>query len=241
MTGLVLAAGSGMRTEEIEIAIDGVQLAGTLTMPPHALGLVIFAHGSGSSRHCPRDRRVAHILQRRGFATLLFDLLTVEEAEIDAISTTLKLDVDVLAERLIAATDSVIASGRARGLPLAYFGGSTGAAAALIAAARRPAQIAAVVARGGRPDLARSWLPEVVAPTLFLVGGKDLAALANNREAAAHLSCEHRVEAIEGASHLFEEPRALDRVARAAASWLVDHLATRASPRSASRSRWAVA
>ena len=215
-----------MTTEEIQIAIGGVELAGTLTTPARALGLVIFAHGSGSSRHSPRNRRVAQLLQSRGLATLLFDLLTTDEERIDAVDTTLRFDVDMLAERLVAATDSIIASGRAQDLPIAYFGGSTGAAAALIAAARRPDRIAAVVSRGGRPDLASAALPQVAAPTLLVVGGNDTGVLALNRQAAAQLRCEHRLEIIAGATHLFEEPGTLDQVARLAASWFVKHFAT---------------
>lgn len=218
-----------MKTEEIRIELDGVELAGALTIPPNALGLVIFAHGSGSSRHSPRNRHVAQVLQTHGLATLLFDLLTVDEETIDAVDTTLRFDVDMLAERLLAATDSLVASGRTRGLPLAYFGGSTGAAAALIAAARQPGRIAAIVSRGGRPDLAKPWLPQVAAPTLLLVGGKDLGVLALNREAAALLRCPHRIEIVAGATHLFGEPGALDQVARSAATWFVEHLAPRAT------------
>ena len=140
--------------QDIAIPIDRIELEGSLAFPTRAAGLVIFAHGSGSSRHSPRNRHVARLLNERGLATLLFDLLTAEEERIDAVDATLRFDVDMLAERLVAATDSVITIGRSRGLPAGYFGGSTGASAALIAAARRPSRIAAVVSRGGRPDLA---------------------------------------------------------------------------------------
>jgi dienelactone hydrolase len=218
-----------MKTEEIQIPIDGLTLAGTLTVPVPAIGLVIFAHGSGSSRHSPRNRHVAHALNGRGLATLLLDLLTEEEGRIDAVDTTLRFDVDTLAERLLVATDSIVASGRAHGLPIGYFGGSTGAAAALIAAARRPECIAAVVSRGGRPDLASSALPLVLAPTLLVVGGNDEAVLALNRDAATRLRCDHRIEIVAGATHLFEEPGTLDQVARLAAWWFTEHFARRAT------------
>lgn len=214
-----------MMTEDIKIAIDGLELVGSLTIPADARGLVIFVHGHGSSRSSPRNRHVAHALHACGLATLLFDLLTVEEEELEAIETTIRYDVDVLAERLISATDSVIRSGKVRGLPVGYFGGSTGAAAALIAAARRPGLIAAVVARGGRPDLAGASLSEVRAPTLLIVGSEDTVVLAANREAAKKLRARHRVEVILGATHFFEEYGALDQVADAAATWFLEQFA----------------
>ncbi len=212
-------------TRDISIPIDGIELEGSLATPPHPAGLVIFAHGSGSSRFSPRNRHVAALLNERGLATLLFDLLTVEEERIDAIDATLRFDVDLLAERLVAATDNVVASGRARGIPIGYFGGSTGAAAALIAAARRPELIAAVVSRGGRADLASASLASVRAPTLLVVGGDDTWVLNANREAAARMTAPHEVAVVPGASHLFEEPGTLDEVALRAAAWFVDHFA----------------
>ena len=211
-----------IEVREIHIPINGIELHGSLAIPAQPAGLVMFAHGSGSSRHSPRNRRVAALLNERGLATLLFDLLTVEEERIDAIDTTLRFDVDMLAERLVAATDSMIASERAP-QPLGYFGGSTGAAAALIAAARRPTQIAAVVSRGGRPDLASGSLAAVRAPTLLIVGGADEWVLQANREAAARMTAPHEVAVVPGATHLFEEPGALNTVARLAASWFLDH------------------
>jgi pimeloyl-ACP methyl ester carboxylesterase len=219
--GLSLAAARSMRIDVIDIAIalDGLELAGTLAIPTQAAGLVIFAHGSGSSQHSPRNRHVAAMLNERGLATLLFDLLTAEEERIDAVDATLRFDVDMLAERLVAATDSLIATGRTRGLPLGYFGGSTGAAAALIAAARRPDRISAVVSRGGRPDLASDWLARVHAPTLLIVGGADTWVLQANERSAAKLEAPHELAVIAGATHLFEEPGALDEVARIAAIW----------------------
>lgn len=211
--------------QDIMIPIGDIELEGSLAIPAAAMGLVMFAHGSGSSRHSPRNRHVASLLHERRIATLLFDLLTAEEERIDAVDATLRFDVEMLAERLVEATDSIVATGRSRGLPIGYFGGSTGAAAALIAAARRPARIAAVVSRGGRPDLASGSLAAVRAPTLLIVGGEDTWVLQANRDAAAQMSAPHRVEVVSGASHLFEEPGALDQVARLAGSWFVDHFA----------------
>ncbi len=231
--GLTLADAAGMQTEDIRIAFGGIELAGSLVIPADAKGLVIFAHGSGSSRFSPRNRRVAQILQDHHCATLLFDLLTEEEERVDALDATLRFDVDMLAERLVAATESLIASGATRNLPIGYFGGSTGAAAALIAAAREPTRIAAVVSRGGRPDLASASLAEVRAPTLFIVGSKDTWVLAANREAATKLRVPHRLEVVVGATHLFEEPGTLDRVAELAAAWFTDHFATPVATRAA--------
>jgi pimeloyl-ACP methyl ester carboxylesterase len=211
--------------QDITIPVGDIALEGSLAFPRGAAGLVIFAHGSGSSRHSPRNRRVASLLHERGLATLLFDLLTAGEERVDAVDATLRFDVELLAERLVLATDSVVAGGRSRGLPIGYFGGSTGAAAALIAAARRPARISAVVSRGGRPDLASGSLASVRAPTLFIVGGADTWVLQANRDAAAQMIAPHRVEVVPGAGHLFEEPGALDQVARLAGSWFAQHLA----------------
>lgn len=223
-TGLVLAVLKGMATEtrDIRIPLDGIELEGSLAVPPHPAGLVMFAHGSGSSRFSPRNRRVAALLNERGLATLLFDLLTVEEEQIDARDATLRFDVDMLAERLVSATDSIVASENVP-RPIGYFGGSTGAAAALIAAARRPAIVTAVVLRGGRPDLASGALATVCAPTLLIVGGADERVLQANREAAARMTAPHEVVVVPGATHFFEEPGALDSVARLAAPWFLDH------------------
>jgi len=220
-----------MRIDVIDIAIpiEGLELEGTLAVPTQATGLVIFAHGSGSSRFSPRNRHVASLLNERGLATLLFDLLTLSEERIDALDATLRFDVDMLSERLVAATDSVIARGRTRGLPLGYFGSSTGAAAALIAAARRPQQITAVVSRGGRPDLAGDWLAMVHAPTLLIVGGADSWVLAANERIAPKIAAPHQVAVVPGASHLFEEPGALDEVARLAGDWFTTCFATHAA------------
>jgi dienelactone hydrolase len=223
--------------EDIAIPIDDLALEGSLTTPEHPVGLVMFAHGTGSSRHSPRNRHVAVMLNERGLATLLFDLLTVEEERIDAIDATLRFDIDMLSERLVAATDAIVASGRAP-LPIGYFGSSTGAAAALIAAARRPATIAAVVSRGGRPDLADPWLAQVRAPTLLIVGGADTWVLEANRDAAKRITAQHELAVVPNATHLFEEPGALDEVAELAASWFrtqfhiaTEHQGERASTR----------
>jgi predicted alpha/beta-hydrolase family hydrolase len=211
--------------QDVTISIGEISLVGTLTMPAAATGVVMFAHGSGSSRRSPRNRHVATALNARGLATLLFDLLTVDEERFDAIDASLRFDIGLLAERLVGATDSLVASGRAGDLPIGYFGASTGAAAALIAAARRPLQIAAVVSRGGRPDLARESLAAVRAPTLLVVGGADMQVLQLNREAAMRMTAPHEIEVVRGATHLFEEPGALDAVARLAGSWFVEHFA----------------
>jgi dienelactone hydrolase len=220
-----------MRIDVIDIAIpiEGLELEGTLAIPADATGLVLFAHGSGSSRHSPRNRHVAALLNERGLATLLFDLMTFQEERIDALDATLRFDADILAERLVAATDVLIAQHRTRDLPIGYFGSSTGAAAALIAAARRPQQITAVVSRGGRPDLAIDWLSMVHAPTLLIVGGADSWVLAQNERIAPKIAAAHEVAIIGGATHLFEEPGALDEVARLASTWFkawfADHAA----------------
>lgn len=214
-----------INSQDIRIPAGGLELDGSLDFPQAATGLVMFAHGSGSSRHSPRNRHVAAMLHERGLATLLFDLLTADEERIDEQAATLRFDVEMLAERLVEATDSMIATGHTRGLPIGYFGGSTGAAAALIAAARRPAQIAAVVSRGGRPDLAAESLAAVRAPTLLIVGGADTWVLQANRAAAARMTTLHRIEVIAGATHLFEEPGTLDEVAQLAGSWFLTQFA----------------
>ncbi len=214
---------------DIVIPLEGLELEGTLAIPRHPQGFVVFAHGSGSSRHSPRNRHVAAQLNEAGLATLLFDLLTLSEERIDAADATLRFDVDMLAERLVDATDSLIAQGRTRELPIGYFGGSTGAAAALIAAARRPAQVSAVVSRGGRPDLAMDWLGMVRAPTLLIVGGADEWVLRANQRAATRIAAHHEIAVIPGATHLFEEPGALDEVARLAAAWFRDSFGTHAA------------
>ncbi|MGE5527293.1 MAG: phosphoribosyltransferase family protein [Methanosarcina sp.] len=202
------------RGVEVEVA-PGVRVAGDLRLPDRAAGLVIFAHGSGSSRHSPRNRQVAAALGEAGFGTLLFDLLTTGE-ERDRANV---FDIGLLAERLLAVTGWAQAEEGLAELPISFFGASTGAAAALRAAERLGDDVRAVVSRGGRPDLAAESLPRVVSPTLLIVGGADWQVLALNEEAAKLLRCEHEVAIVPGATHLFEEPGALERVAELAGGW----------------------
>lgn len=226
-------------SQELTIPAGEVELGGTLTLPERPIGVVVFAHGSGSSRFSPRNRRVAGELERRGLGTLLFDLLTRDEERIDAIDAHLRFDIPLLARRLVAVTDWVTRDRRTRGMPVAFFGASTGAAAALIAAAERPEVVAAVVSRGGRPDLADRALPHVSAPTLLLVGGRDVQVLALNRDAAARMRAACTIAVVPGATHLFEEPGALEDVAHRAADFLIEHLsaARRQRPMSAHDAR----
>lgn len=210
----------------LRLAAAGVTLEGDLerTAGPVPHGLVVFVHGSGSSRFSERNRSVAAALRRRGLATLLFDLLTAAEERRDRRDASLRFAIPLLAERLIAVLDDLSARPELTALPIGLFGASTGAAAALIAAAARPQQVAAVVSRGGRPDLAAAVLAQVRCPTLLLVGGRDPEVLALNRLAAERLQAPHRLEVVAGASHLFEEPGTLAQVADRAADWFVDHL-----------------
>jgi putative phosphoribosyl transferase len=209
---------------EVRLRAGTTELVGDLVVPAGAAGVVLFAHGSGSSRHSPRNRLVAGALRRVGLATLLLDLLTPAEEERDRVTAELRFDVALLAERLIAATDLLLAEPATAGLPLGLFGASTGAGAALIAAAERPETVAAVVSRGGRPDLAGDHLGRVRAPTLLIVGGRDQLVLELNRQAQARLAAPSRLEVVPGATHLFEEPGALEQVARLAAAWFTEHL-----------------
>jgi putative phosphoribosyl transferase len=208
----------------VEIPAEGVELEGTLSLPDGAAGVVLFAHGSGSSRHSPRNRYVAGVLREAGLATLLIDLLTAEEEEVDLRTRHLRFDIELLAQRLAGATDWLRRNPDTRDLRIGYFGASTGAGAALIAAAERPDDAFAVVSRGGRPDLAGEALSLVRAPTLLIVGGEDEPVIRMNEEALARLRVEKRLEIIPGAGHLFEEPGALEEVARLAAEWLARHL-----------------
>jgi dienelactone hydrolase len=208
----------------VRVATGRVTLEGNLVVPEGAAGVVLFAHGSGSSRRSPRNRSVARDLQERGLATLLIDLLTADEEAIDRETAHLRFDIDLLAERLAGATDWLLERPETRRLRIGYFGASTGAAAALVAAALCPRSIGAVVSRGGRPDLAGDALPRVEAPTLLIVGGEDLEVLELNREACDRLSCEKKLEIVPRASHLFEEPGTLEAVARLAGDWFVKHL-----------------
>lgn len=216
--------------EPIQVPIGGIALDGDLTIPSSAQGIVLFAHGSGSSRQSPRNRFVAAELNRVGFATLLIDLLTAAEDEIDAVSRRYRFDIGLLAERLIGAADWLLAHPATRSLPLGLFGGSTGAAAALITTAQRPHAVAAIVSRSGRPDLAGDALPRVIAPTLFIVAGNDEPVIALNEAALARLTCEKQLEIVPGASHLFPEPGTLEQVADLANRWFTRYLATPDSP-----------
>jgi dienelactone hydrolase len=195
-----------------------------LAVPEHPRGLIIFAHGSGSGRHSPRNRAVAATLQGRGLATLLGDLLTPEEERIDRVTARLRFDIDLLAERLVTFLEWARRHPGLASLPIGLFGASTGAAAALVAAATRPADVAAVVSRGGRPDLAGRALPHVAAPTLLLVGSRDIQVIALNEQAMARMRCPVSLDIIPGASHLFEESGTLDEVASRAAGWFLKHL-----------------
>ena len=213
---------------ELEVAIPtkDVTLEGTLSMPDVARGVVLFAHGSGSSRFSPRNRWVSHRLQSAGLATLLMDLLSAEEEQEDLVTRRLRFDIDLLARRLVDAVDWLARIPETRTLSVGCFGSSTGGAAALVAAARRPQRVRAVVSRGGRPDLAAEALSKVRCPTLLVVGGDDTVVLALNQKAQARMECLSRLEVVTGATHLFEEPGALDRVADLAAAWFLQHLAT---------------
>ena len=213
------------RDEEVEVRAGPVQLGGHLTLPEDAIGVVVFAHGSGSSRRSPRNRYVATVLNEEGLATLLFDLLTVEE-EADRANV---FDISLLARRLVDVTNWLRAETDLAHLPVGYFGASTGAGAALWAAAEPDADIAAVVSRGGRPDLAGPRLAEVAAPTLLIVGGDDHVVLDLNRQAQAQLRCESRLVVIPGATHLFEEPGTLQAAAEAARDWFTGHMGAAAN------------
>jgi pimeloyl-ACP methyl ester carboxylesterase len=196
-----------------------------LSLPLHARAVVLFAHGSGSSRFSSRNKRVASLLHERAFATLLIDLLTANEEELDLHTGEFRFDIGRLAERLIGASDWLERDPATAKMPLAIFGASTGGGAALVAAAQLPERVAAVVSRGGRPDLAGDALSRVRAPTLLIVGGNDEVVIELNREALAQLRAPARLEVIPGATHLFEEPGALDEVARHAAAWIETYAA----------------
>jgi putative phosphoribosyl transferase len=213
--------------QPVQIPADTVVLDGDLTLPSDACAAILFAHGSGSSRHSLRNRYVARVLNEAALATLLMDLLTVEEETVDALTAYLRFDIPLLADRLVAATDWLTENPGTSHLPIGYFGASTGAAAALVAATTRPDIVGAIVSRGGRPDLAGPALAEVRAPTLLIVGGNDPQVLELNRQAATQLTCKEQLVVIPGASHLFEEPGALDEVARLAREWFVRHLISR--------------
>jgi putative phosphoribosyl transferase len=215
------------KVRSVQITADRVKLEGDLSLPATARGMVVFAHGSGSSRHSPRNRYVAHVLHQAGLATLLFDLLTREEEAIDIRTAELRFNIPFLARRLVQVTDWLVQQPEVEDLKIGYFGASTGAAAALVAAAEAPHRAGAVVSRGGRPDLAGDSLPRVQAPTLLIVGGEDRPVIAMNQGAMEQLRCEKRLEIVPGATHLFEEPGALEQVARLAREWFELHLGWR--------------
>jgi putative phosphoribosyl transferase len=217
------------RAIDVAIPVDEVQLAGMLRIPEGADGIVLFAHGSGSSRFSPRNRHVAAVLERAGLATVLIDLLSEREEREDSRTGALRFDIPMLADRLLAAAVWLHAYEGTASLPLGLFGASTGAGAALLAAAGRPELVKAVVSRGGRPDLAGKALRHVSAPTLLIVGERDAVVLDLNERAAADLATECRLEIVPGATHLFEEPGALEVVAVLARDWFSLHLAGRAS------------
>jgi putative phosphoribosyl transferase len=218
-----MTAAASVNVQELTIPAGVVTLQGLLRSPRLRRGIVLFAHGSGSGRFSPRNTYVAEVLHSAGIASLLFDLLTAEEERIDADTAELRFDIPLLTERLVAATQWTLRQPALRGLGIGYFGASTGAAAALAAAARLPV-IGAVVSRGGRPDLAGPLLPAVRAATLLIVGGNDPQVLALNRSALAQMSAGARLEVVPGATHLFEEPGTLEEVARLAAAWFTAHL-----------------
>jgi pimeloyl-ACP methyl ester carboxylesterase len=216
-----------MDERTIGIRTGGYDLEGDLRWSQQARGLVLFAHGSGSSRHSPRNRFVASALNDGGLGTLLIDLLTPEEERIDALTAELRFDIAFLARRLMGVVEWIAEKDVLGQSALGLFGSSTGAAAALVAAAALGPRVAAVVSRGGRPDLAGDALGAVMAPTLLVVGGRDVQVLQLNRQALERLDCAKRVEIVPGATHLFEEPGALERVAALARDWFVEHLTGR--------------
>lgn len=226
------AAGSRARELTVRVPVGTLLLTGDLAIPEGAGAVILFAHGSGSSRHSSRNRHVARVLNAARLATLLIDLLTMGEEEIDSRTAHLRFDIELLAQRLIGATEYLGNDAHTRHLPIGYFGASTGAAAALVAAAEHPDTVGAVVSRGGRPDLAGPAMADVHAPTLLIVGGNDHPVIELNRAALAKLRCVKQLMIIEGATHLFEEPGTLDQVARSARTWFETHL-LQPTPRSA--------
>jgi putative phosphoribosyl transferase len=222
----------------VSIELIKATLNGDLGLPPNPCGIVLFAHGSGSSRYSPRNRFVAETLQAHGIGTLLMDLLTENEEEIDKRTALLRFNIRLLARRLTLATTWALRQPELRGLSVAYFGASTGAAAALMAAAQLSGKVAAVVSRGGRPDLAGDALGSVVAPTLLIVGGQDGPVIDLNEQALARLGCsEKKLVVIPGATHLFEEPGTLEEVARVAEVWFSRHFASESQAHTTARTR----
>jgi putative phosphoribosyl transferase len=216
-----------MSGREVLVTSESVTLRGLLGAPKASTGVVLFAHGSGSGRLSSRNNFVARSLQDAGLSTLLIDLLTEDEEREDAATGHLRFDIEFLANRLEAATDWLVNTAETRALKIGYFGASTGAAAALVAAANKPEHIDAVVSRGGRPDLAGAHLAKVKAPTLLIVGSRDVPVIPLNEDALAQLRCAKKLEIVPGASHLFEEPGTLEVVSRLAASWFTKYLGKR--------------
>src|SRR5438067_6349779 len=208
----------------IQIPAGRAVLSGNLTIPENAVALVVFAHGSGSSRHSPRNQFVARTLNRAGLGTLLFDLLTPEEEALDIHTREHRFNIGLLAERLVHATKCAKQQEETRDLRIGYFGSSTGGAAALVAAAKIPQDVGSVVSRGGRPDLAGDALPKVQAATLLIVGGNDDIVIELNEQARDRMSCKVKLEIFPGATHLFEEPGTLEKVAQLASDWFVKHI-----------------
>jgi putative phosphoribosyl transferase len=224
--GMVKNNSGAIVNERVQIQTGDVTLEGNLDIPERAAGIVVFVHGSGSSRHSSRNRYVARTLNEGRIGTLLFDLLTSEEEAIDMRTGELRFNIDLLAQRTIGTVDWLVLQDFAEGLKIGLFGSSTGAAAALIAAAERPAMVSAVVSRGGRPDLAGPVLPHVVTPTLLIVGGEDKPVIEMNRSALAEMPSETEatLQIVPGASHLFEEGGTLEQAARLARNWFIAHL-----------------
>ncbi len=209
---------------EVAIATGGDMIGGSLSIPENARAIVLFAHGSGSSRFSPRNNYVARLMNRERIATLLIDLLTADEEAVDEVTAQYRFDIDLLARRLVDATEWAKRNVTTRNLAIGYFGASTGAAAALIAATKLPEAAKAVVSRGGRPDLAAEYLPKVRAPTLLIVGGSDIEVLGMNQSALQLMRAEKKLEIVPGATHLFEEPGKLQEVAELAIDWFAKHL-----------------
>ncbi len=217
---------SGWNKNEYQVQVgDNITLEGNLEVPDNPQGVVLFAHGSGSSRHSPRNQFVGRVLQDAGFATLLIDLLTPQEEDEDRFTGHLRFDIDLLSQRVVGATNWLGVNPVTQNLKIGYFGASTGAAAALVAAAEHPLAVGAVVSRGGRPDLARTYLTKVLTPTLLIVGLKDTQVLELNRMVLSLLRGEKQIEIVPGATHLFEESGALEKVAQLASDWFKRYLA----------------
>ena len=225
MSRSALPHGEDQLEREVTVPVGNIELGGTLGVPVQPIGVVLFAHGSGSSRFSARNRYVARVLRDAHIATLLLDLLSPAEEEVDNVTRHHRFDIPMLADRLVVAVDWLAEETATRGLPVGLFGASTGGGAALVAAAERPARVAAVVSRGGRPDLAGDALPRVQAPTLLIVGERDEMVIELNERARAMMRAETRLVIVPRATHLFEEPGALEQVARLASDWFTSHLA----------------